>query len=64
MFQVGDLVKIIQAPDQDKYFMKHLWGKMGIIIEKVNTSSSPNIWKVLVGDQIHHLHKLDLQKLN
>jgi len=64
MFQVGDLVKILQVPDQNQQLMKRLWGKMGIIIEKVNTSSSPNIWKVLVDDMYYHLHKLDLQKLN
>ncbi len=64
MFQVGDLVKILQVPDQNQQLMKRLWGKMGIIIEKVNTSSSPNIWKVLIEDTYYHLHKLDLQKLN
>ncbi len=64
MFQVGDLVIILKAADQDEQLMKRLWGKMGIIIEKVNTSSSPNIWKVLIEDTYYHLHKLDLQKLN
>ena len=64
MFQVGDLVIILKVGDQDQQLMKNLWGKMGIIIEKVNTSSSPNIWKVLVDDTYYHLHKLDLQKLN
>ena len=64
MFQVGDLVIILKVGDQDQQLMKNLWGKMGIIIEKVNTSSSPNIWKVLVEDTHYHLHKLDLQKLN
>lgn len=64
MFQVGDLVIILKVPDQNQQMMKHLWGKMGIVIEKVNTSSSPNIWKVLVDDTYYHLHKFDLQKLN
>lgn len=65
MFKEGDLVRIIAAPDQDKYFMKYLIGKLGIVVEKVSTPSSPNIWKILIIEtqKIVHLHKLDLEKI-
>ena len=65
MFQKGDLVRVIEAPNQDKYFMKHLIGKLGVIIGKVDDApSSRNIWKVFVEGNVRHLHKLDLEKVN
>ena len=65
MFRAGDLVRVIEAPDQDKYFMKHLFGKFGIIVNRIEHSHSPNIWQVLIVDskQVVHLHKLDLEKI-
>lgn len=65
MFQKGDLVRVIKAPDQDQYSMKDIINKLGVIVGKVSDSSSSyNIWKVFVGDRIRHLHKLDLEKVN
>ena len=65
MFQKGDLVRVIEAPNQDKYFMKHLIGKLGVIVGKVGDDpSSRNIWKVFVEGTVRHLHKLDLEKVN
>ena len=63
MFYAGDLVRI--APDQDKYFMKHLIGKIGIVVKWKDFSHSPNIWQIFIVDnqQIVHLHKLDLEKI-
>ena len=65
MFRTGDLVRVIQAPDQDKYFMKQLIGKIGIVIKWNEFSQSPNIWQVLIVDnqQVVNLHKLDLEKI-
>lgn len=65
MFQKGDLVRVIKAPDQDQYAMKNIINKLGVIVGKVSdSSSSNNIWKVFVGGRIRHLHKLDLEKVN
>ena len=65
MFQKGDLVRVIKAPDQDQYAMKNIINKLGVIVGKVSDSSSANnIWKVFVGGRIRHLHKLDLEKVN
>jgi hypothetical protein len=65
MFRKGDLVRIIKAPDQDKYFMKHLIDKIGIVVEWNEYSHSPNIWKIFIieDERIISLHKLDLEKI-
>lgn len=65
MFHAGDLVRLIKAPDQDKYFMDHLVGKLGIVVEWNEFSHSPNIWKILIieNNMIINLHKLDLEKI-
>lgn len=65
MFQKGDLVRVIKAPDQNNYIIKPLIGKLGIIVGKVSSSpSANNIWKVFIEGKVHHLHKLDLEKVN
>lgn len=65
MFRKGDLVRIIKAPDQDKYFMKHLIGKLGVVVEWNEYSHSPNIWKIFIveDERVINLHKLDLEKI-
>ena len=63
-FDVGDLVKIIQAPDQN-YYTKQYIGKIGMVLENVPTNSSPNIWKVLLLDnETLRLHALDLELIS
>lgn len=62
-FNSGDLVEVIEAPDQIKYFMKHLYGKVGMILENAPTASSKNIWKVLLPNGIQFLHASDLKLL-
>lgn len=65
MFCTGDLVRVIQAPDQDKYFMKHLFNKIGIVIKWNEFSQSPNIWQIYIieDERVINLHKLDLEKI-
>lgn len=62
-FEIGDLVEVIEAPNQNKYFMKHLYGKVGMILENVPTASSKNFWKILLPNGIYFLHGLDLKIL-
>lgn len=56
----GDLVKIIYMPDQSAYERSFI-GKLGIVIENVAASSSPNIWKVLIEDRCINFHLFDLE---
>lgn len=65
MFYAGDLVRVIEAPDQDKYFMKHLFGKIGIVVKWNDFSHSPNIWQIFIveDERVINLHKLDLEKI-
>jgi len=63
MLQKGDLVKIIEAPDQNKYVMQPFLGKLGIVIERVESHSSPNIWKLWVDGRIEPFHALDFIKV-
>ena len=63
MIQSGDLIRVIKAPDQSSYMMTPLWDKLGVVIERVEVNSSPNIWKVWVNGYIVHLHILDFIKV-
>jgi len=54
----GDLIQIIEMPDQG-YYEKSLRGKLGVIIEHVHTNSSPNIWKILIDNKCCNLHLFD-----
>ena len=59
-FHAGDLVEIIQAPDQNYYTRQYI-GKIGMVLENVPTNSSPNIWKVLLLDnETLRLHAMDI----
>ena len=61
LIKPGILVEIINAPDQDMY-TKTFVGRIGIVIENVKTNSSPNIWKILLGDgNSQNFHRLDLK---
>jgi len=61
-FQPGDLVLILDVPDQSIY-IKSFAGQHGLILEHVQTNSSPNIWKTLVGNTTVNFHSLDLKKI-
>lgn len=56
----GDLVEVIEAPDQS-YYVKTLVGQIGLVIVNVDTASSKNIWKILIKDQYLNFHCLDLK---
>jgi|688.fasta_scaffold203207_3 hypothetical protein len=62
-YQKGDLIRVIQAPDQNTAHMKRFWNKLGIVIENVKTNSSPNIWEIWVDGRIINLHVLDFVKV-
>ena len=66
MFQKGDLVRIKRVPDQSRYRMERFWDKSGIVMTQVkdDVTSSPNIWKVFIGGEIVHFHKLDLELIS
>jgi hypothetical protein len=61
-YQPGDLIQIINAPDQNFYTRK-LCDKLGVVIENIITDSSTNIYKVLVEDRFCNLHALDMELL-
>ena len=62
-YQKGDLIRVIQVPDQNIAQMKRFWNKLGIIIKKVEANSSPNIWEIWVDGRIINLHVLDFVKV-
>ena len=62
-FLPGDLVELISAPDQNVFIRNVLCGKIGVVIEKVRTESSPNIYKILIEDRFYNLHALDMKLL-
>ena len=63
VYQSGDLIRVIQVPDQNTAQMKRFWNKLGIIIKKVEANSSPNIWEIWVDGYIVNLHVLDFVKV-
>jgi hypothetical protein len=63
VYQSGDLIRVIQVPDQNIAQMKRFWNKLGIIIKKVEANSSPNIWEIWVDGRIINLHVLDFVKV-
>ena len=57
----GDLVEVSATLDHDRfYFTKLTHRKLGIVIEHVQSNSSPNIWKVLVEDCYCDVHVFDM----
>jgi len=46
--------------------MERFWDKSGIVMTQVkdDVTSSPNIWKVFIGGEIVHFHKLDLELIS
>lgn len=61
-FSPGDLVEILDVPDQSRYH-KTFAGKLGLILEHCPQNSSKNIWKVLIQDTTVNFHSLDLKKV-
>lgn len=62
VYQPGDLVEIVKAPDQGNH-IRFLIGKLGIVIERAEVKSSPNIWKIFVIDNYYNIHALDIKLL-
>jgi len=60
----GDLVKVVEAPDQSKH-IRHMAGEYGIVIKNLGEKDgtySPNIWEVhLSSDRSVSFHILDLE---
>lgn len=65
MIYTGDLVRVVEAPDRDKVVMKHLFGKIGLIINRLDVSYSGNLWQVLIIDsqKVVYLNKFYLEKI-
>jgi hypothetical protein len=63
MFKQGDLVRVVKAKDQNQYMMKYIYDRLGVVVEKVESKSSNNIWRVLVDGNYYELHKLDFVKI-
>lgn len=61
----GDLVEIIEARDQSLYIKKHI-SKIGLIEKRLHLeiTSSPNMYKVHIEENILHLHAADLKLLS
>ena len=62
IFSPGDLVQILDVPDQSRY-IKTFVGKYGMILSHEPQNSSKNIWKVLIQDTTVNLHSLDMKKI-
>lgn len=65
-FLPGDLVQVIEAPDQSLYH-KSFVGQVGLIERKLTLEesvSSGNVYKVLVDQRTLHLHCLDMKLLS
>lgn len=66
-YKIGQLVKIIKAPDQPRW-IKELVGKPALIVEKstINTTHRNyryNRYKVLIEEKVYELHPLDIEPL-
>ena len=61
-YDVGKLVEIIEAPDQNKYLIKLYKGKFGILLGKsVMDRSSSRVWDVLIDGNVLTFHELDMK---
>ena len=63
MFKQGDLVRVVEAKDQNQYMMKLIYDRLGVVVEKVESKYSNNIWKVLIDGKYYELHRLDFVKI-
>lgn len=64
--KIGQLVKVIDFIDDEGVIAPHhLNGEIGIILQKTMSSHGfePNWYEVLIGDQIHTIHCLDLNEI-
>jgi hypothetical protein len=64
MINIGDLVHIVPAKDQNQGFMKNLWGHIGLITAKVDSSTSKYLWAIYIfsKDKTYTLHELDFEQ--
>ena len=61
-YDVGKLVEIIEAPDQNKYLIKLYKGKFGILLGKSDIDrSSSRVWDVLIDGKVLYFHELDMK---
>ena len=61
-YDVGKLVEIIEAPDQNKYLISLYKGKFGILLGKpAMDRSSSRIWEVLIDGNVLIFHELDMK---
>ena len=59
---VGSVVKVIRAPDQNKYIMQRLWDMQGVVLKNVIANSSPSLYEVYLEDgNMCTFHYLDLE---
>jgi len=62
--KVGDLMRIIEAPDQAPWVRRDA-GKVCLLIRNLGKSDgSPNMWEVLIEGRIMNVHKLDLGRID
>jgi len=63
-FKIGQLVKIVDAPDQPRWIRDYI-GYTALIIDKYNlhTTYLNYRYKVLIEDEVYQVHPLDLKPL-
>lgn len=65
-FKVGDLVRVIHAPNQSLWERSHV-GQIGLIVETITYDRSYSRvlrYKVLIEEHFVVFHPLDLERLN
>ena len=63
-FKIGQLVEIVNAPDQPRWIKEHT-GHTALIVDIVNihTTYSYKRYKVLIEDKVYEVHPLDIKLL-
>ena len=63
-YNVGQLVKIVDAPDQPRW-IKELVGKPALIVDHhiLNISYISIRYKVLIEEKVYEVHPLDIEPL-
>jgi hypothetical protein len=64
-YKIGQLVKIIDAPDQPRWIRDYI-GKIALIVDKsmIHTTYMSIRYKVLIEEKVYEVHPLDLQPIN
>lgn len=63
-YEIGQLVKIRNAPDQPRW-IRDFVGKPALIVEKstIHITYSYDRYKVLIEEKVYEVHPLDLEPL-